>query len=229
MFFLAALGTTVSVGVLDDRFLLTARIRLIFYFLISALILIIFRDQLSLGIVAGIIITFLIGPGIITSVNMIDGMDGLCSTMSVISLLGFIALNYFAKLDNQTLILISISTILAIMPFLFLNFHPAKVFLGSSGSELLGVTLLALMLISTEGLSISYLPLRVLIIGLPVIDMIRVLYYRARAGRKLIFGDRTHIYDTLLQHGLNQRKVWSIMSLAQIAVVSIAVLLNIYL
>lgn len=213
-------------GILDDRLKLSAGIRLLFYIVLAFAAFIIFRSYLAFDFIIILITIFVFAPGIISSVNMIDGNDGVCAGMSIISFAGFLILGLNPLHYNQTLIFFSLAGLLATIPFLFFKFHPARVFLGSSGSELLGFLLFTLILISMRGAPQYLLPLRILLIGIPVIDLVRVIIVRLKVRKALIVGDRNHIYDVLSRMGFKKRKVWLIMALAQSTVVLIALIVN---
>lgn len=214
----------VVIGMFDDRLRLSYKTRLFFYLVFTTLIYLILAGSQNMAIVWIILLIFLFAPGIITAVNMIDGMDGLCVSVSIISLIAFAAIGL--NDNNQLLVLMSSAGVVAGLAFFLFNFYPASIFLGSSGSELIGFLMLVLVVISMQNVPGYLLPFRILIIGIPVLDLIRVLIIRIKNKKSLMSGDRNHIYDRLLNRGLGQKKVWSIMIVSQIILVSLAFVLN---
>lgn len=211
-------------GIVDDYLHLNANIRLLFYIFFAALAYTLYRGTLNFSLVFILPTIFLFAPGIVTATNMIDGMDGVCAGTAIISFIGFTIIGLWSQ--NHFLVIFSLAGITSLIPFLFFNFHPAKVFLGSSGSELLGFIFFILVLISMRGIHDYLLLPRILIIGIPIIDLVRVMAIRTMAGKSLLQGDRNHIYDLLSGNGLGQQKVWTVMMGSQALVVLIAIILN---
>lgn len=214
-------------GIFDDLHRLKAKSRLILYLIFSGIFLYIFHDLIFINVLFLAINIFLFAPGVITAINMIDGMDGLCSGLSIISMLTFLFVGLSA--GNSILVALSIAGLVGLVTFLVFNFYPAKMFLGSSGSELIGFLFFILIILSMQNTPYYYIPLRILLVGIPIIDMIRVMIIRYKNGKPIIHGDRNHIYDILLAKGFNQKKVWVIMIFGQLAFVSLVYLLTLAL
>lgn len=188
-----------------------------------------FTWRLLLQLIAGIflifvdikifgIFTIFYVVGVINSFNMIDGMDGLCSGVAIISCVGFL----FLGLQNNNMMLIILAGGLgsALLGFLPYNFNPAKIFLGDNGSTIIGF-LLGVMAIIASNFTGFLIPL--LILGIPLIDMGCAILRRLKARKSIFLGDRGHIYDVLLQRNLSQRKVFTIICLLQASLVFLAV------
>lgn len=216
---LAILILVMISGIFDDLHLLRAKSRLVLYTIFSGIFLFTFHDYILLNIFYLAVNLLLFAPGIITAINMIDGMDGLCSGLSIISLLPFLFIGI--STSNYILIAFSITGLVGVTTFLFFNFHPAKMFLGSSGSELIGFLFFVLIILSMHNLPFYFIPLRILLVGIPIIDMIRVMIIRYKNHKPIIYGDRNHLYDVLLAKNFGQRRVWVIMMVAQMAFVSL--------
>jgi UDP-GlcNAc:undecaprenyl-phosphate GlcNAc-1-phosphate transferase len=161
--------------------------------------------------------------GVINAMNHSDGLDGLAGGEAMLSL---IALAILGRLSDSPLILgISVATIGGIFGFLRYNGHPAYVFMGDSGSQVLGFTLgfLVVYLTQTANTAVSAaLPL--LIIGLPIADILSVLYQRIRQGRNWFEATRNHVHHRLMHIGFDHRETVVIIYLIQAALVVSAVL-----
>lgn len=163
--------------------------------------------------------------GAINALNVIDGMDGLCTGVSLISCIGF----FFLGLNNQNNLLMVLSTILfmSLLGFLPYNFHPAKIFLGNAGSGLIGFLMGAMAVMATsKPLNVTNFIAPILIICVPVLDMAIAILRRPMRRKPLFNGDRDHIYDLLLKKGMSQPKVWIIICGAQFILMVFAVFIE---
>ena len=220
------LSLVMIAGVLDDKFRINARIRLLIYLIFSFVVALLFKESIGFNLAVLTAMVLVFAPGIVTAVNMIDGMDGICAGLSIVSFLGFLSMGLTQNNPNWGLIVFSLAGILSLFSFLVFNFNPAKIFLGSSGSELVGFIFVILIFFSLDGFPFYLLPLRILMIGVPILDMIRVMAIRAYNKKPLTAGDRNHIYDLLFRKFKSQRKVWVLMTAFQVVVVIAALILN---
>jgi len=196
-------------GVLDDTFQLRARWQLLGQVLLAA------------GAVAlGISVTFLnnpVGPGLIVltepfatgftmlwivgminSINFIDGLDGLSSGIAMIAAitLGLISLTTF---DQPFIGLLCFTLAGALLGFLRWNFHPASIFIGTSGVMFVGYTLAVLSILGSAKVAVA-----LLVLGVPIIDTFWIIVRRLATGRSPFTPDRGHIHHRLLDLGLTQ-------------------------
>ena len=168
----------------------------------------------------GIPFTLLALIGMINAINHSDGLDGLAGGESLFSL-GAIAL--LAVLADGTVALtIALTVIGGIFGFLRFNTHPARVFMGDSGSQFLGYTLGFLVILLTQKVDLELSPAVVLLLlGLPVMDILVVLVKRARARVNLFRATRNHVHHRLLDLGfIHQESVIIIYSLQMVFVTS---------
>ena len=206
-------------GIVDDLKGISPIIRLFYQSIISFLILIIILPGFSFFlIVTAVLLTILILITI-SATNMTDGMDGLCGTMALITLF-----SYFLVSKGEIINFYLLSLMLAVFVFLIFNFNPAKIFLGNCGSEFLGfsIGLSAVILILTSAKALQIV-LIILMIGVPIADMFFAILRRAVKHQPITSGDRDHIYDKILKRGFSQKKVWLILTIAQIAINGFAV------
>ena len=103
--------------------------------------------------------------------------------------------------------IVAIALIAVCVAFLFYNFHPASIFMGDSGSLLLGMTLGAISLMgATRFSSITALAVPILIAGVPVIDTASAILRRLLNHQPIQQADRGHVHHRLLDQGFSQRK-----------------------
>jgi len=174
--------------------------------------------ELKLGILA-YPMTLLWVVGITNAMNLIDGLDGLASGLAVIAAITMGVIQG-VRGDTGTALLAMILAGSA-MGFLRYNFHPARIFLGDSGSLFLGFTLAILSLLSsTKGSAAFALIIPVLTLGLPIVDTLLSMIRRffrsfmstnAEAEspwwmiKSMFLPDRDHIHHRLISMGLSQR------------------------
>jgi len=138
--------------------------------------------------------------GGVNSLNLLDGLDGLASG---VSLLIFIGYGYHAILSgNIVIILISLAFAGALLGFLRYNFYPAKIFLGDSGSLFLGFALATVPLLQTSPAGTFDLTIPLILLSLPVLDTLRVMYNRIIRRKNPFLPDQTHLHHRLLSIGM---------------------------
>jgi UDP-N-acetylmuramyl pentapeptide phosphotransferase/UDP-N-acetylglucosamine-1-phosphate transferase len=150
---------------------------------------------------------------IINAFNLIDGIDGLAGS------LGFLTLSifgvYFYMVDMSAYALFAFSMAGSLAAFLIFNYHPAKIFMGDSGSLLLGLVnaILVIKFIGVADSSSVAYPLEsavaigVAILMLPLADTLRVFSIRILKGRSPFVPDRNHIHHLLLDRGLSHKYI----------------------
>ena len=146
--------------------------------------------------------------GTMNAVNMIDGMDGLCTGIVAIVASNALVMAMGSGGQPQFNYLLSISLVGACFGFLIHNFFPARIFLGESGSALLGY--LAAFLAAnapTQGVFWVDATIPLLMLGIPLLDMCLAIFRRARMGRAIFNGDRGHLHHQLQQLGIPHRAI----------------------
>lgn len=144
--------------------------------------------------------------GLTNSFNFIDGNDGLCSTLSLISILSIILLSYLNNsiiffIDLNFLLLISFTLLLFIF-FNITNFF--KIFLGDAGSMFLGFFVaFLLIMVSQDQNQIIHPVLTIWCVTLPVFDITSVVIRRVLRGINPFKPDRRHVHHILLQLGFS--------------------------
>ena len=147
--------------------------------------------------------TLLTIVGVTNAFNLIDGIDGLAGGLGFMSLT---TLGIFLTINGDiTSALIAFSLAGGIAGFLYFNFNPAKIFLGDTGSLVLGfsIAVLCIRLMQVNTLStLPHAPLFILsIVFIPVFDAIRVFAVRIWKGKSPFQADKTHIHHLLTDSG----------------------------
>jgi UDP-GlcNAc:undecaprenyl-phosphate GlcNAc-1-phosphate transferase len=185
--------------------------------------------QFSLDVVQSAVLTLVVVIGTMNAVNFVDGLDGLAAGVVGIGAAAFFLYCYFASAQaNLTLAttgaLLSAALAGACAGFLPHNFHPARLFMGDSGSMLIGLVLSASALTltgqfvgmpTTDGnsLFVTVLPvlLPISLLMVPIVDLVLAVVRRTRAGRSPMSADKQHLHHRLLEIGHSQRRAVLIM------------------
>jgi UDP-GlcNAc:undecaprenyl-phosphate GlcNAc-1-phosphate transferase len=140
--------------------------------------------------------------GVINALNHSDGLDGLAGGEALLSLA---ALAYLARLAGDTvLVLMCFAVLGGIFGFLRFNTHPARVFMGDAGSQFLGFSLATFVVVLTQQANPTLsMALPALLIGLPLADILAVLYLRIRARGSWFRATRNHVHHRLLALGFD--------------------------
>jgi UDP-N-acetylmuramyl pentapeptide phosphotransferase/UDP-N-acetylglucosamine-1-phosphate transferase len=138
--------------------------------------------------------------------NLIDGLDGLAAGSALFSTMVVFVV---ALLHGPVLVeVMTVALAGAILGFLRYNFNPATIFLGDSGSLLIGFLLSALALYGAQKApTIVAVAIPIVSFGLPILETVLSIIRRLISGRPVFTADREHIHHKLLQHGLTHRQV----------------------
>ncbi len=136
--------------------------------------------------------------GMINSINWIDGLDGLSSGVGLIAAvtLGIISLTTAVAQPYVAVLCFVLAG--ALLGFLRWNFHPASIFMGTSGTMFVGYTLAVLSILGTAKVAVA-----ILVLGVPIIDTFWIIVRRLVAKRSPFTPDRGHIHHRLLDLGLS--------------------------
>ncbi|RJQ35584.1 undecaprenyl/decaprenyl-phosphate alpha-N-acetylglucosaminyl 1-phosphate transferase [Candidatus Parcubacteria bacterium] len=148
------------------------------------------------------ILTFLWLLGITYTTKLLDGIDGLATSIGFISSLVIFVVSLSWDVVGSTTSLLAISLAGALLGFLFVNWHPAKIFLGEGGSTFIGFSLGVLAIISG-----SKIVTALLVMGLPLLDIFWVIVRRLKQKKAWYQGDNEHLHFRLLRAGFSQRQV----------------------
>ncbi len=154
------------------------------------------------GVGAGLVTALWIA-GMINSINFIDGLDGLSTGVALIAAvtLGFVSLGYESAYEPIVALLCALLAG-ALAGYLPWNFHPAKVFIGTTGVMVVGYLLAVLAILGS-----AKIPVALLILGVPIIDTFWIITRRLLSGHSPFTPDRGHFHHRLLDLGLSHRGV----------------------
>ena len=194
---------------------------------------------LSLDFNTSVILTVLVVVVTVNAVNFVDGLDGLAAGIVGIGALAFFAFSYLLSVERgidramtATLLTAALAGICA--GFLPHNFNPARIFMGDSGSMVIGLLLAASVITLTgkivpgslvdSGGRVAWLPafmpliLPFAILAVPFADLLLAVVRRTRAGRSPFAPDKQHLHHRLLEIGHSQRQAVIVMYLWAAAV-----------
>ena len=217
-------GATIIVlgGIIDDMYGMPAKIKLLI--------------QISAAIIAirgGVQIHFITNPlsktgmsylfnwlsfaitlfwivGITNTINLIDGLDGLAS--GVASIAATTLLFTAARMGHDFIVMQCAIIAGASLGFLPFNFNPAKIFMGDTGSLLLGYMLAVTSVLGmVKSVAVVALAVPVFALGLPIFDTAFAIIRRYVNKKPIMEADRDHLHHKLMKFGLNQRQTVLIM------------------
>ncbi|MDA7497944.1 hypothetical protein N8490_00535 [bacterium] len=227
----------ILVGFIDDRAGLKPLVKLAGQAIAAAVFYYIYYPEgfsiagVQLPYAAALVIFVIWCVALINAFNLIDGLDGLCGGLVVVSLSMILAIAWSnGNWRDSAFIILMIG---AVAGFLVYNFNPARIFLGDAGSMMLGFFIASSANdIAGERALIGSLMLPIAIAGVPLLDVILAIWRRSsrREFQKtqgeekeggVFSADKDHLHHRLLEMGLSQRKVALIL---QLFAVMIAVL-----
>ncbi len=154
--------------------------------------------------------------GIINSINMLDNMDAVSTVVSISIIVGYILLNIFF-FHNLFELMILVSMGIALLTFLYYNWHPAKMYMGDNGSLFLGLFLAVFgvkyiwnpspEVLSTMAVSLKPFLLILLFFLIPLTDTTTVTIYRLMQKRSPFVGGKDHTTHALFYRGLSESNI----------------------
>ncbi len=241
-YFAAAATVIFFLGIKDDILVLSASKKFIGQLIAAGIIIKFGGVQITnmhgfLGIyeiphVASIVLSIFTIIVITNSFNLIDGVDGLAGSLGLLTTLVFGA--YFFYAGQLTYAVMAFALAGSTIGFLIYNFSPAKIFMGDTGSLLLGLvnSILVIKFINVAGNPVSNLPIAAApaigfsILMIPLFDTLRVFGLRILDRRSPFSPDRIHVHHFLLDLGLSHRMVTFTCVTVNIAFITMAILLR---
>jgi UDP-GlcNAc:undecaprenyl-phosphate/decaprenyl-phosphate GlcNAc-1-phosphate transferase len=200
-------------GLLDDLFSLGPLLKLAAQLAAAGLVIgngLTISGLISNNFLAGTVALLWL-VGMTNAFNLLDNMDGLAATLAGIAAL-FFAIDALTVHENEAVLALALALALACAGFLPFNLRPkrsAAVFMGDSGSQVLGFALAALGLTASwkvAGTTVATLLLPVLVLAVPILDTTLVTVVRLLDGRPVYQGGRDHTSHRLVYHGLSERR-----------------------
>lgn len=240
-YFLGGIAIMFFVGLRDDIVELRAS-RKILGQLVSVLLVVIVADIRitsfhgflgihELNLTGSYLFSTLVLLALTNGFNLIDGLDGLAGSIAVItfSLLGA----WFFYQGVESYALISFVFLGGVLAFLVFNWHPAKIFMGDTGSLTLGFTLATLIVAFmeiNEGLPVgsemkfeNTFSVSVALMIFPLYDMARVFTRRISQGKGPMVPDKSHVHHFLMRMGLKHNQVALVLGFLQLMIIFLAI------
>jgi UDP-GlcNAc:undecaprenyl-phosphate GlcNAc-1-phosphate transferase len=222
-------GIIVLLGAVDDRWGIDALTKLAGQVLASGVMVLQGLQLLTLTVPGigsislgpeGVVLTVILTLLTVNAINFIDGLDGLAAGVGAIAALAFFVFSYSlasgavtggvgqSRISAPTLIAVVLAG--ACLGFLPHNFNPARIFMGDSGSMLIGLMLAASVTSLTGQVNIPssasfpvFLPLLLplAVLAVPLVDLLLAVVRRTRAGRSPFAPDKAHLHHRLLEIG----------------------------
>lgn len=176
--------------------------------------------------------TYLTMLVIINAFNLIDGIDGLAGTLALVSTL-FFGTVFAIEMDYAHATL-AFSTAAALLGFMIYNYSPARIFLGDTGSLLIGLinAVLAIRFINLETGSDTVLQfpaapaLAFSALFVPLADTLRVILIRIYFGRSPFHPDVNHIHHMLLEKGFSHLQITGILGIVSMVILAFAAMIQ---
>ncbi len=219
-YFVYASFILLFIGILDDVLGVSWSVKMLAQ-LVSAILLIVFlypnftSIQLfgfELPLIPGIVILCLFIIGTINAFNLMDGLDGLASSIALDAL----AVSFLIGLNPANSFVLILCSALAgsLIGFLKFNAFPARIFLGDTGSLTLGLFTITAVLFSSispaeHSLSLSF---PIIVLAIPIVDTIKVMFSRVLKKRHPFLADRSHIHHILYSKSIKHKTIVFIIS-----------------
>jgi UDP-GlcNAc:undecaprenyl-phosphate GlcNAc-1-phosphate transferase len=231
---LAGLAVIHFIGIMDDFSNISPRLKLFgqiaaagaviaFGYSFESVYIPFIHRSFSLGWF-GPVLTFFWIVGVSNAVNLIDGLDGLAGTINllILAFFGFFSMAY----GSIFVALFSFTLCGALLAFMLFNMPPARIFMGDSGSLMLGFFLAVIPLFpaATE-LSGKVLPFIISLALIPIYDTLAAIVRRSLQGKAFYRPDKEHIHHKLLKLGLSN---WSILLVVSVITVSLGVVAHLW-
>jgi UDP-GlcNAc:undecaprenyl-phosphate GlcNAc-1-phosphate transferase len=230
-------GIIVVAGIIDDIKELGYKAKLAAQ--VAAALVVIFYGEVAIGalgalapegfVLTGVIsfgLTLFVIVGVTNAINLSDGLDGLAGGISMLS---FVAIAFLSYRSGHTVIsIMSVAVIGAIFGFLRFNTHPAVIFMGDAGSQLLGFLSVTFALALTQANTPYSRLLPLLLIGFPILDTLTVMLERIAKGKSPFVADKSHFHHRLMRLGLYHSEAVLVIYILQAIFIAFAFVFRFY-
>ncbi|TAA39581.1 UDP-N-acetylglucosamine--undecaprenyl-phosphate N-acetylglucosaminephosphotransferase [Corallincola spongiicola] len=236
--YIIASAMMVFIGVLDDKYDLSVRVRLVGQMLIASLMIfgvnayiadlgdLIGFGGINLGWL-GIPFTYLAMLGAINAFNMVDGIDGLVGSLSITTFTS-LALLFLFNSDKQ-LATFPLMIATATFPYLLFNLglpggRFKKIFMGDAGSMFIGLSVVWLLATGSQGDNAAFRPVTALwVIAMPLMDMAAIMYRRMKKGQSPFKPDRDHLHHIFMRAGFSARQSLLIITILAVVLAGVGI------
>ncbi len=173
--------------------------------------------------------------GACNATNLLDGLDGLCGGVTGVIALGFLALAVWLATwgrnpgIDELRIGLALAMAGAVLGFLPYNVPPASIFMGDAGSMLLGFFVAIMVALFCRDGKPNWLLAALGIYALPILDTSLALVRRLLSGTSIFAGDRSHLYDQLIDRGMSVKRVVTLFYALSLGASALAVAVAIWL
>lgn len=206
----------VTLGLLDDMKEFNAKVQL-GLIILAAVVLMVFGvrikfltnpfgdNMIALGTVLSWVLTLMWVFAMTKTIDFMDGLDGLAAGIGAIAAGILAIMAYYAVQPHVALMAAALSG--ACMGFLRFNFNPAKIFMGTGGSQFIGFALAAISIIGAFKVAAAIaIALPILVFGVPIFDGVFVVIRRFLNRRPIHVADRSHLHHRLLSRGFTHKQ-----------------------
>jgi UDP-GlcNAc:undecaprenyl-phosphate/decaprenyl-phosphate GlcNAc-1-phosphate transferase len=207
-------GIIIICGILDDIYELSPKFKLLAQIVATSII--VFYGGLQITFInlpfgglfefgyLSLPFTFLWVIGITNAINLIDGLDGLAAGVSSIALVAISGMAII--MGNMYVVTIGLILLASTLGFLYHNFHPAKIFMGDTGSLFLGFMISVLSLLGFKNVTFVSFIVPIIILGVPISDTVFAIVRRLINNQPLSSPDKSHLHHCLLRVGFSHRQ-----------------------
>jgi UDP-GlcNAc:undecaprenyl-phosphate/decaprenyl-phosphate GlcNAc-1-phosphate transferase len=230
---LAGVAIVFVAGLVDDLWHLAPVAKLAAQITAAVVVL---ASGLNVEVVDNDVLAWAIGllwlVGITNAFNLLDNMDGLAATLAVVSC-GYFAIDAVTEHENDTVLALALALGLACAGFLPFNLRPrrgAAVFMGDSGSLVIGFGLASLALAASwtvAGTTVATILLPLLVLAIPILDTTLVTIARLVEKRPVTQGGRDHTSHRLVYYGLSETKAVLLLAIVASAIGATALAYNV--
>jgi UDP-GlcNAc:undecaprenyl-phosphate GlcNAc-1-phosphate transferase len=166
---------------------------------------------LNIEVFVGVPIVIFFVLGATNSLNLLDGLDGLCAGVTAVITVAMLLLSVhlgtwgYSDIGDPVRVIISLGLLGSVCGFLPFNRHPAKIFMGDAGSMLLGFVMAALMILFAEKIPRWWMA-SIVVFGMPILETTVAVLRRLNNDRPMFVSDRGHIYDQMIDRGIPLRQ-----------------------
>ena len=205
-------------GILDDRYLLKAKFKLVIQILIALIMIMLgfkityftnpFGPTIYLNFLS-IPVTVIWYLAVMNAINLIDGLDGLATGITIITCVVLMVFSFYNR--NFLVFINSNFLVISLLAFLKYNYPPEKIFMGDSGSLFIGFILASLAIAGNEvqfkGLTTFTLLVPVTVMFIPFGDTIFAIIRRIKNKQHIFQADKNHFHHKLIDYGLSHKSV----------------------
>jgi UDP-GlcNAc:undecaprenyl-phosphate GlcNAc-1-phosphate transferase len=166
----------------------------------TEIVLFIHHPDISWLVIPAVLLTWFWMVGMMNTVNLIDGVDGLAG--GVVAITGIFITLISWRLEQFTIAILAAIFTGAVLGFLLHNWYPSRIIMGDSGSQFLGIGLAVLSIMGGAKVALA-----LMVLGIPILDVAIVMINRVRRGQSPLHYDTTHLHHRLKATGLSPRQI----------------------